>query len=289
MNCINLKPIEVTDKATFDSGKLYMVPCGKCLACLSNSRNDWIFRLNEEWKVSKSALFVTLTYSSKYCPDYVEKKHVQLYLKRLRKREPEPIRYFAVGEYGTKRKRPHYHLLLFNVTNVDNIRDAWMSKSNEPFGIVHVGRVSQASIAYCTKYIVQPVQRQKKDKEKFPFRLMSRGYGIGAHYLSDEMVDYHRQGLKNYAIQYGTKCRLPRFYKNKIWYAAKSKDGLREFVHPDKEKVSENAKMLALESEKKEMDYYNQKFGENADLVRKEFRNAYLSRIQTKVAFTEKL
>lgn len=103
------------------------VPCGKCVACLVNKRGDWIFRLQMEMKFSKrKALFVTLTYDQKHCPEKLDKRHLQLFLKRLRKHYPAgQIRYYAVGEYGSKMGRPHYHLILFGAQELF-VRKYWL-------------------------------------------------------------------------------------------------------------------------------------------------------------------
>ena len=92
-----------------------LVPCGKCLNCLMNKRNDWAFRLMQEYRHSKSGLFITLTYHSKYVPDQgVDKEHFQKFMKRLRHTTSQRLRYYGVGEYGTVTGRPHYHIILFN-------------------------------------------------------------------------------------------------------------------------------------------------------------------------------
>lgn len=60
--------------------------------------------------------FLTLTYNDDKIPEgqTLVPKHVTDFLKRLRKNyEPKKLRYFAVGEYGDKTSRPHYHLALF--------------------------------------------------------------------------------------------------------------------------------------------------------------------------------
>lgn len=269
MQCV--KPVEI-----WHGSKRYIVPCGKCLCCLSNKRNDWVFRLQQEHKASKGALFVTLTYAPKYCPDELQKSHVQLFLKRLRKHEKKTgIRYFAVGEYGTNYGRPHYHLLLFNCDLSGNtIRRSWCNRAGEPFGIVHIGQVTAQSIAYCTKYVIQ-----KGEGDKKPFTLMSRAYGLGAAYLSDNMVAWHREDDRNYAIVNGQKVRLPRFYKTKIWYN-----------EDDKKRVSSKSKWDAIRSYRKNLRLFVKKFGKGKGRVTMEkFRDIHLSRIKTKVAYTQTL
>ena len=109
MDCINPRWLSHEDEPV-------IVACGKCLSCLHNLRKDWCFRLRQEWKHSTGAMFVTLTYGDRQVPeDGLCKRDVQLFMKKLRKRCGGRLRYFCTGEYGSKKGRPHYHLLLFNV------------------------------------------------------------------------------------------------------------------------------------------------------------------------------
>lgn len=270
MNC--LKPYSIwKDSPSGDDSVMHTVPCGKCLPCLVKSRRDWIFRLEQEHKASKGALFVTLTYSPKYCPNSVVKKHLQLFMKRLRKHDKtNRLRYFAVGEYGTKRQRPHYHLLLFNLEDSNHLRKSWT------YGQIHVGKVTASSIAYCTKYIVQP--EQDNGGRLPPFRLMSRGYGLGLAYLSDAMVQWHRDGDRNYTFVNRTKSSLPKYYKSKIWYREN-----------DKKRLSDKAKIQSAKAAENELKYYQKVYGKEAHQKKREFENAMLNRIKVKVSYTEKL
>lgn len=283
MNCINQRFITVGEK-------VIDVPCGKCLPCLINKRNDWSFRLEQEYKRSKSALFVTLTYDNKHCPDELRKVDVQLYLKRLRKKDgTNTIRYFAVGEYGSNFGRPHYHVLLFNASE-DHARSSWNDSKGNPIGLVHIGKVTAASVAYCTKYIVQP--ELVKDGLQKPFSLMSRKYGIGAHYLTDEMVAWHRADDRNYTMRYDQKCRLPRFYREKIWPNYKPTNGIQSYIShailADRQRVSAKAMALTLDQQKKEREYWKEAHGENWETAMVESRTAILSRVKQKVSYTQK-
>ena len=74
------------------------------------------------------------------------------------------IKYYAVGEYGGQFKRPHYHLIMFNV-QIDAILNAWQ------LGTVHIGYVSGSSVGYTLKYIRKrsyiDVMKAMIDKEYF--------------------------------------------------------------------------------------------------------------------------
>lgn len=271
-----------------------LVGCGKCLPCLSNKRQDWIFRLEQEHKVSSSAMFVTLTYHPKFLPDGLSKTHVQKYLKRLRKRDTSNrIRYYLVGEYGSKTGRPHYHILLFNADSLgETARKAW-SLRGESLGIVDIRPVTAGRIRYITKYIIQP-QLVFRGMEK-PFSLMSRGYGIGAHYLSDAMVDWHSRNDANYTLTYGVKGRLPRYYKEKIWYRTKKdlvQDGILFpnaiiYEHPRRQIVALKSRMDGKRDECRKSSLWIKKYGSRASQKRKEHVNAMIQKIKTKVAYTQ--
>lgn len=192
-----------------------VVPCGICAFCCATKRSDWALRIHYESRRHVVKKFVTLTYADanlrwKGGVSQLDKRDVQLWLKRVR-RTGATVRYYAVGEYGSKTFRPHYHVLLFGDVSDQVIRESW------PNGHVHIGQVTEASVMYCLGYIVNGKGWKMRTKRVAPFSLMSRKPGIGANYLTPAMVEWHRSGRKNYAILDGGKRHLPRYYKCKIF------------------------------------------------------------------------
>lgn len=201
-----------------------LVPCGNCAFCTATKRADWALRLEYEARLHLVKKFITLTYADAHLHwkngvSQLDKRDVQLWLKKVR-RTGARVRYYAVGEYGSKTFRPHYHVLLFGDVSDDVIRSCWDK------GQVHIGQVTQASIMYCLGYIVNGKGWKMRTKRERPFSLMSRGsgipgdpfqFGLGHNYLTPAMVDWHRSGRKNYAILDGGKRHLPRYYKTKIF------------------------------------------------------------------------
>lgn len=221
------RPVFVPDKKKKNlrmETNYVMVPCGKCPNCLKARASAWSFRLMQEDKISSSSSFITLTYDTKFLPitrngyATIRKRDLQLFFKRLRKNNSRKIRYYAVGEYGGKLKRPHYHIILFNA-DIRTVCAAWGK------GHVHYGSVSGASVGYTLKYISKPYKnfRINDDREK-PFSLMSKG--LGASYLSERMVRWHKADLENRMyvnLEGGKKCTMPRYYKDRMYSEAERK------------------------------------------------------------------
>lgn len=274
-------------KFVWPHGNIMAVPCGKCLVCLSNKRQDWAFRLMQEYKVSKSSFFVTLTYSEKYYPHThgVSKRHVQLFLKRLRHITPN-IRYYAVGEYGTLTGRAHYHIIIFN-SDEKAIRETWTLRNKvtnkiEPIGLVHIGKVTEKSVQYVLKYVVQRDQSPKNLNKSFS--LMSRGYGLGAHYLTDKMVKWHRDNNAVYTVTYGEKGRLPRFYKEKIWPNSSWSDWAVR-----RENVFKNARKEADKRDKYNLEIIRRAGYKDPEAARKAMQDAMAAKILQKVKYSQKI
>lgn len=214
MEC--LEPLSIRRPKGRGAADRITVPCGKCAHCCINRRNEWSVRLREELRDSTFAHFVTLTYSDDQLVyndlgwPSVWKDEMQRYLKRLRKHVPKVFRYYLVGEYGSNTQRPHYHILAFNCPDPSFYVEAWSDR-----GHVKVGSITDASIMYVCKYHVS--------KTDFPpdaepsFVLMSRNPGIGSSYVG-RMYDYHNPySDRTYYPDSGSKRRLPRYYKNKLW------------------------------------------------------------------------
>lgn len=190
------------------------MPCGKCAFCAATRRSDWAIRLDYEARLHVVKKFVTLTYADanltwdKNVPQLV-KSDLQKWFKRVRKTGAK-IRYYAVGEYGTRTKRPHYHILLFGEVSDETIRESWK------LGLVHIGTVTQASVNYTLGYMVNKSAIHLHHRVK-PFSLMSLRPGLGSNYLSHAMIAWHKSGRKNYVLVDGVKRHLPRYYKCKIF------------------------------------------------------------------------
>lgn len=159
-------------------------PCGQCLPCRINKRRVWTHRLMLEGFCHPSSLFVTLTYSPEFLPEggTLVKRHLQLFFKRLRKSlSPLLFRYYAVGEYGERYSRPHYHLILFGLSqsHVAAVRRAWIDpETGSPIGLVHVGSGQRLSYQYVAGYVTKKYVK-KSDNFVPEFATMSRRPGIG--------------------------------------------------------------------------------------------------------------
>lgn len=201
-------------------------PCGKCHDCLMRRVSGWSFRLIKEGQRANSALFITLTYTTETVPITpkgfmsLRKRDVQLWLKMLRKWRLHytdmPVRYYSVGEYGTHKKRPHYHLIIFNVHSDDIIK----GRSRWTHGDVHFGSVTEASIGYTLKYMCKPSQvpAHQNDDRVPEFSHMSRG--LGENYITPSIIAWHEAKLTDrfyLALAEGKKIALPRYYKKRLY------------------------------------------------------------------------
>lgn len=195
-------------------------PCGKCFECRQRRASGWSFRLMQEYKRCESAVFVTLTYDNLHVPltesgfMTLDKRDFQMFMVRLRKLNPAGIKYYAVGEYGSKTMRPHYHAIMFNVDR-ESIITAW--KAGED---IHMGDVADASVGYTLKYISKPgkIPLHKNDDRIPEFSLMSKG--LGSNYVTPEIEEWHQADYMNRLycpIKDGKKIAMPRYYRTRLF------------------------------------------------------------------------
>lgn len=215
MECLNGRYLHKQDM---------IVPCGNCAFCAATRRSDWATRLHYEARLHYGSKFVSMTYADAHLSwkegrSQLVKSDLQKWFKRVRKAGYK-FRYYAVGEYGAKTFRPHYHVILFGDVPDEVIKKAW------PFGYVHIGKVTQASINYCLGYLSHSRSWKMVHHRSRPFTIMSRGdrkegspwrYGLGHSYLRPGMIEWHRSGRKNYVLIDGEKRHLPRYYKTRIF------------------------------------------------------------------------
>lgn len=117
-------------------------------------RAEWDFRLLVESLYSKDSLFLTLTYDNDHLED-LNKRTLQLWFKSLRNAGLK-FKYYAVGEYGERSGRQHYHVLLFIKSYSDVIPYPELIPQNWALGMADIGSVTPASIHYVTKWHISP-------------------------------------------------------------------------------------------------------------------------------------
>lgn len=220
------------------------VPCGKCVGCRLDYSRNWADRMMLELDHTGKALFATLTYSEDNVPKLFDeydnclgltlhKKDLQDFMKRLRSRkrfENTEIRFYGAGEYGSKTKRPHYHVILFGL-DLDDFPDHKSKFMNNFFqqlytsdefediwqkGFILLGQVSWKTCAYVSRYVMK-----KATNELLPypeaepeFSLMSRNPGLGSYYLKDHDLDFEALNVK--VINNGQQIKMPKFFINKL-------------------------------------------------------------------------
>lgn len=231
-NLDNYSKLIVPRKGREDFNVLMAVPCGKCDFCRANKSAEYAFRSSCETSTyPECPLFITITYKDKYLPEQgLDITHFQKFMKRLRfhlseqketKDEKINLRYLAVGEYGSKFGRPHYHVILWNypvscfkdkVGNINynrmysSIYKSWLSyvlddaghrqyvygkygkrlPKMESMGIIRILPVEAGCTNYITKYFRKEPHNKLGYKGKTFLCSSRKNGGIGAEYIRSQ-------------------------------------------------------------------------------------------------------
>lgn len=181
-----------------------------------------------EKRLHRVSSFVTLTYDNENLPSggSLNKRDLQLFMKRLRKSRGPGVRFYACGEYGEQTMRPHYHAILFGCDFPDRrvystAKDRTTFESDElrelwPSGRNVIGEVTFESAAYVARYVMKKITGPAAAAhyaDRVPeFTVMSRRPGIGSGYYAQfgEEVRAHDSVVIN-----GREVRPPRFYDSR--------------------------------------------------------------------------
>lgn len=225
------RPVVFRPRGKMPEDAFIQLPCSKCVGCVLERARQWAMRCMDEASLYRENCFVTLTYDEKHLPwnRSLSKREFQLFIKRLRKflgrdsATADPVRYFGCGEYGPENGRPHYHILLFNVSFPDRVylkttaagEKIYRSPSLEKvwtMGFSSVGDVTRKAAAYVARYnfkkvggvaeregYVRPSSGEVLEKE---FVEMSRGSkkrgtgGVGRGWIEKFQSDVFPRGIR---------------------------------------------------------------------------------------------
>lgn len=184
------------------------------------------------------ACWSTLTYDDDHLPPTLEKRHLQLFFKRLRKLRK--VRFLACGEYGEITYRPHYHAILYGIEYGDAaVQKAW------PYGFAQTHVLRDEAIAYVAGYVskklgvveskVERVDRRTGEVYTYqpPFLEVSRRPGIGAS------ARRFTNSWRRSAVVDGAEVPVPR-YLHAAWAQQATADDVKKL----NQEVSEYTRLL---------------------------------------------
>ena len=251
----------------WDNSQVQKIRCGQCLSCRLAYARDWAVRCSLEASLHRFNYFITLTYDDFHLPkgEYIDatgvvydstlcRRHVQLFLKNLREWERTEngntgIKVFYCGEYGDQTSRPHYHLCLFGVSEIPDLKffckrgnfnyfksqkyeKFWSDKVegiDVPRGFVDISECTFDTCAYTARYIVKK-QKGLINKDFFesyysldpllrpelrvqPFVGMSNRPGIASDYYKNNRDQIYSEDLVKYYKKYDLfKAKPPRYF-----------------------------------------------------------------------------
>lgn len=226
------------------------VACGQCVGCRLERSRVWAVRCMDESSLYSANVFITLTYDNEHLPpdNGLHYRDFQLFMKRLRNKYGDGIRFYMCGEYGELRGRPHFHALLFNFDFPDKYKWCMRKKLPSfrsptldglprgavdrslvdptclwPNGHAEIGSCTFESAAYIARYIMKkqlgkdaaatyewpdPVTGEIHDRRP-EFTNMSRRPGIGKEWIEKFVHDVYPHDFK---IVNGRKTKPPRYY-----------------------------------------------------------------------------
>lgn len=183
------------------------VACRKCWQCRERKVDDWVGRNIAESKTAKAAHVATLTYGQSLTTGEIDHinaavltySDVQKFLKRLRT-AGYPCRYFAVGEYGEKKGRAHWHVIIYWQKKVPELR----LRSNFDFkfwdhGFTYWDRMSPDAVRYACKYLTK--NQDDEAGQIFP-PMPSKKPPLGDAYFRQLAQQYIDQGISPQKLVY---------------------------------------------------------------------------------------
>lgn len=199
---LNLKSLNLDEDEKFL--KFVQVPCGHCSECLNVHAKGLAYRILKEAQVHDECYFLTLTYDDDHIPKgrSLVKEEISIFNKRLKNKLrynglKSDFRFYAIGEYGGKSLRPHYHVIYFGLP-INDLKFYCFNEKKDPIynsdfinsvwekGFVTIENVGVGAAFYVARYCDKKKLRHvsSADWQKLnlvpEFSVMSRMPGIGA-------------------------------------------------------------------------------------------------------------
>lgn len=235
----------------------FQLPCGKCIECRLEYARTWAIRCVHEAQMHENNGFITLTYTDekleskkliyKDWVEFIKKLRDKIFRETVKKAfgpghwdsltsterkqfrkdnkellEKNQIGVFVTGEYGDKKKRPHWHAIVFNYWPSDakesrktQLQDqCYESKELEKIwgkGKVEIGKVTFKSAGYVARYATKKLVHGKDNEHDYkPISKKSSKHAIGKKWLEKNYKDIFNYG--KIIMEDGKTGSIPRYY-----------------------------------------------------------------------------
>lgn len=157
---------------------------------------------------------------------------------------------YVAGEYGDKRKRPHWHILLFNYRPIDLEPVYKNGRGDQVYtspiidklwgkGFSEIGQVTLESAGYCARYASKKLSHGKDGEHDYePISRRSTKHAIGKQWIEKYHSDVFSYG--RLILPDGTPSSIPRYYEK--WYKKHHPEKWEHYVTQVKPKIMREAR-----------------------------------------------
>lgn len=199
--------------------------CGKCFECRRQKAQQWLVRMEEEWKNNPHAIFVTLTINDEEynklkneCNSEdvhtISKLAIRRFLERIRKKTGKSVKHWFINEIGHEgTKRLHMHGIMWG----NETKTKELVKNHWNYGFVFIGQyVGEKTIRYITKYMTKE-DTENKDFHGKVFCSAGIGKGYEKSLGAQNNVFQEDKTKEVYKLRNGQKVNLPVYYRNQLY------------------------------------------------------------------------
>lgn len=251
------------------------LPCGKCVECQSKRAVEWAQRARHEIATHDENCFLTLTYDNDNLPSYlIVKTEFQKFMKKLRKKTKNKLRYMVSHEYGGKTGRPHHHVIVFG-WNPNNQNFLMKAPSGEPLftspdleklwphGYHSIGTANEKTAYYIASYALKSAKHDIVHPDTNEIITVSDSMdaskrpAIGYNFL-----------MKNYQQMIDSEQPMPRYYQKVLERELPEKFQEYQDIHAGKQHQQRStheklAKFVITEQQKNEADNNYRNYSQN--------------------------
>lgn len=272
------------------------IPCGRCIGCRLDYSRMWADRCMLEAQQYEHNAFITLTYDPEHLPPFKDvlcpetgemgkwpslvPDDLTKFMKDLREYyryhfKHTDIRFYACGEYGSDGGRPHFHVLVFNLPPLPDMKHWFTTDAHEKIyhsdilqndiwkkGICSIGELTWNSAAYVARYVVK---KQKGDTKGLvdicgnllsgiepEFVRMSRKPGIAWKYYDEHKHQFYETDEIVMSVRGKVRTIKPPRYFDKMYdLECEQADGTCPHLDPFKMK---DIKKARIDNAKKSME-----------------------------------